>query len=158
MPSMERRIIFSSIEAVFAFSGCAVAGTLYWAHRSNVELPCSTGDGCDLVNASHWSRLGSLPVSLIGLAGYVLVLFASVIKLTAVDRILSDRLLAMMTVITALGTVYSWYLQYVAHVYIGAFCLYCRSSAIIMTVLLVLALSEMLTEKVTSRKNSRIVL
>ena len=40
------------------------------------------------------------------------------------------------------GAGYSWYLQYVSHVKIGAFCPYCFTSACVMALLLISALIE----------------
>ena len=152
--SMKIRKILLVCEIVLAFCGTAVAGTLYWAHRAGVDLPCSSGDGCDLVNASHWSHIGSIPVSLIGLAGYIFLLFVSVVKATADDQRLKFILLLLMLVVTFTGTCYSWYLQYVADVFIGAFCIYCRSSAIIMTLLFLCTAADQILQLRYSRSPS----
>jgi uncharacterized membrane protein len=141
---MNRRLIFSILETILSIGGTGVAGTLYWAHRSGVQLPCSTGDGCDLVNSSHWAIVAGVPLSLIGTAGYVVLLFCSVIKATSDDQQFQSRIRWLMTALTAVGAAYSWYLQYVAHVYIGAFCIYCRTSAFIMTLLFLTLCAEQL--------------
>jgi uncharacterized membrane protein len=130
---------------LLAFIGTADAGTLYWAHRTGVDLPCTSGDGCDLVNASHWSHFGPFPVALFGLAAYILVLFSSVLKITSDSAKFAERLLLVILAISLCGTGYSWYLQYVAKVFIGAFCIYCRVSAITMTCIFLTSLFEKLS-------------
>jgi uncharacterized membrane protein len=147
---MRSQTIYSSVEAVLAFAGTADAGTLYLAHRSGIQLPCTSGDGCDLVYSSHWSHIGPVPVALIGVAAYVFLLFASVLKLTSVP-VSSFRLALLLLILieSLVGTCFSWYLQYVSAVFIGAFCIYCRTSAIIMSLIfLITAYEFILRERV----------
>jgi uncharacterized membrane protein len=139
---MQRRTLYSSVQAALAFAGTADAGTLYWAHRNAIELPCTSGNGCDLVNASHWSHIAGIPIAFIGLSAYIIILFASVLKLTSSQAAFDWFLLTLIFLISLGGTGYSWYLQYVSAVDIGAFCIYCRTSAIIMTILFVVTALE----------------
>ena len=48
---------------------------------------------------------------------------------------LRQQCTAASLIMAAPGFCFSWYLQYVAHFKIGAFCIYCFSSACIMTLL-----------------------
>jgi len=139
---MRSQTLYSSAQALLALAGTADAGTLYWAHRSGVDLPCTSGDGCDLVNASHWSHIGNVPITLLGLAAYISLLFASTLKPTVSSDSIARNLQAFILVVSFFGTIYSWYLQYVADVFIGAFCIYCRCSAIFLTLLLLTAIIE----------------
>jgi uncharacterized membrane protein len=149
---MQNRTLYSSAQALLAFIGCADAGTLYWAHRNNIELPCTSGNGCDLVYASHWSHVLGIPIALIGLAAYLVFLFASVLKLTSDSERLKVLLFRIILLPSFFGTVFSWYLQYVASVYIGAFCIYCRVSAFVMTFLFLSALIELSSARFKSVK------
>jgi uncharacterized membrane protein len=134
--------ILSLVELILSFVGTGIAGTLYFAHRNNIELPCSTGGGCDLVNASHWAHFYGFPVSLIGIAGYGVLAMLSVLKLNAPDRRAQGILRLIMLIMTGGAVAFSWYLQYVAAVFIGAFCIYCRSSAIVITLLFAMLVFE----------------
>ncbi len=142
---MNSRTVYSSAQSILAFAGTADAGTLYWAHRQGIELPCTSGGGCDLVYASHWSHLGPVPVALLGVIAYIFLLFAAVIKLSSepASSTITFTALAILAA-TIVGTCFSWYLQYVSTVFIGAFCIYCRTSAIIMTLLFLTSLAEQL--------------
>ena len=80
---------FYWLETALSVVGAAIAGTLWWAHRANVELPC-TGDGrgCDLVNASRWAHvtLGpwhDIPLALLGFLSYLALLTLAMMKLGA---------------------------------------------------------------------------
>ena len=139
---MKQRSLFSIIQLVLSFAGFVIAATLYYAHSHNIDLPCSTGNGCDLVNASRWAHIGPIPVSFLGAVGYAVLAFAAVIKLTADKENVVRGARVLILIMTTGGFIYSWYLQYVAHVYIGAFCIYCRSSALVMTALFLSVLTE----------------
>jgi uncharacterized membrane protein len=141
---MQSRTLYSSAEALLAFVGTADTGTLYWAHRTGYDLPCTTGDGCDLAWASHWSHIFGVPIALIGLVAYVFLLFASVLKVTSEPGKFSNILQWFILIPCFFGAVYSWYLQYVDAIYIGPMCVYCRTSAIVMTLLLLISLTERL--------------
>ena len=128
------------IEAALSFVGAGIAGTLWWSDRIHQDVPCSADGGCEIVAASAWSHLDllfwhSVPVALLGLLGYIGLLTLAMLRL-AVERETVDRYLHRLIWLSAGGgTVYSWYLQWIAHAKIGAFCIWCRSSAFVMTLL-----------------------
>lgn len=134
------RQICTLIEAALSFAGAGIAGTLWWNDRMHQDVPCSADGGCEIVAASHWSHIDLIfwhhvPVALIGLLGYIALLTVSMLRL-ALERPDWDQILhRLIWSAAAGGTVYSWYLQWVAHAKIGAFCIWCRSSAFVMTFL-----------------------
>ncbi len=136
------------VETALSVIGAAIAGTLWWAHRANVELPCTgNGRGCDLVNASRLAHasLGpwhDIPIALLGFLGYLALLTLAMMKWGADTERARGLLHAPFWLISLLGAGYSLYLQYVAHVKIGAFCVWCFSSATVMTLLFLTATAE----------------
>ena len=123
-----------------SFAGAGIAGTLWWADQTRQDLPCTGNGGCAIVAASRWSHVDliffhQVPVALLGLAGYVLLLTLAMIRLGTDDVRLDHWLHGLMGLTSGGGVLYSWYLQWIAHAEIGAFCLWCRSSAIVMTLL-----------------------
>lgn len=129
------------IQTLLTLVGALDAGTIYVAHRAGADLPCTTGGGCDLVNASHWSAIDGVPVALIGAFGYIVMLFTAILRLTTDSQASARRANIVLLAISFLGTCYSWYLQYVAAVFIGAFCIWCRVSAITMTLIFLTSLT-----------------
>ncbi len=127
--------------AILSTLGAADAGTLWWAHRLNLSLPCTgAGHGCDLVAASRWAHLSwgpvhDFPLALVGLLAYVTTLTLSLAILGTETACVRHRLRQALWVVTVPGVCYSWFLQYVAHFKIGAFCVWCFSSACVMTLL-----------------------
>ena len=135
------------IEAALSFAGAGIAGTLWWKDRVHQDVPCSADGGCEVVAASAWSHVDLLlwhhvPVALLGLLGYIGLLTLAMLRL-AVERPAADRFLhRLLWSAAAGGTAYSWYLQWIAHAKIGAFCVWCRSSAYVMTALFLIAMCE----------------
>lgn len=135
------------IEAALSFVGSGIAGTLWWADRTRQDVPCSADGGCEIVAGSAWSHVDLLfwhhvPVALLGLLGYVGLMTFAMLRFGSESEVWDRRLHRLIWLLTAGGTAYSWYLQWVAHARIGAFCVWCRSSAVVMTVLFLTATWE----------------
>ena len=135
------------IEAALSFVGAGIAGTLWWADRTRRDLPCSADGGCETVAASAWSHIDlivwhQVPVALLGLLGYLTLLTLAMLRLGSEGDTWNRRLHRLTWLLAAGGTAYSWYLQWVALAKIGAYCPWCRSSAIVMTLLFLTATWE----------------
>ena len=148
MPSAGRfRSLFLVAEAFLAFAGAGIAATIWQADRMHEDLPCSANGGCAIVAASAWSHLDlvvfhQVPVALLGLIGYVALLSLAMLRFGTDSPRLDGRLHGLLGLISAGGFFYSWYLQWVAHAEIGAFCVWCRASALVMTLLFFVTLGE----------------
>lgn len=118
-----------------AVIGLVVAGYLTYVETQLVEAVCGPVGDCNVVQASSYARLfGLLPVGVLGLAGYVAILSAWVWggSGNAMARLF---LLAM----SIAGVVFSIYLTYLELFVIEAVCLWCLSSAVIMTLIMLAA-------------------
>ena len=134
------RSLFVAAEAFLSFAGAGIAGTLWWAEVARQDLPCSSGGGCAAVAASVWSHVDLIvvhhvPVALLGLIGYVLLLTLAMLRLGTEDARLDRALHLVIGLFSAGGVLYSWFLQWIAYAEIGKTCWWCRSSAIVMTLL-----------------------
>lgn len=127
--------------AALALIGFFVAFYLY-AHVAGLAGPLQCGvSDCLTVQASSFAKVGPVPVSLIGVIGYVSLLVLALVGLR--PRRMESRLLAGMIFGGAfVGAAFSAYLTYVEAWVIKAWCQYCVASAIIMTLILVAALPE----------------
>jgi uncharacterized membrane protein len=117
---------------VLAVIGLAVAAYLTYVHYAGIKPACTAGQSCVKVQTSVWSKVGGVPVALIGLLGYIGILTS----LLAPDR--EESRLATLGM-TLIGTGFSGYLTYRELFSIRAVCEWCASSAVIMTVLFVCA-------------------
>ena len=105
------------------------------------ELSCSIGS-CETVNTSKWSRFLGLPVAAWGLLFYLDVFAISLIG--TLPRFENERVLSMVLVAEALvGVLFSAWLTYLELAVIHAICIWCVTSAVIVTVILVVSVLDM---------------
>jgi uncharacterized membrane protein len=159
--AVRHRTLFVSAEAALAFAGAGIAGTLWRADQLHQDVPCSADGGCEIVAASAWSHINLLflhhvPVALLGLLGYVLLLSLAMLRLGTDNERLDSRLHMLIALVSGGGFLYSWYLQWVAHAEIGAFCLWCRSSAFVMTALFGVSMWEWLADRRPGQRRQEI--
>ena len=126
--------VLSLIGAFVAFY--LLASNLGWTP----PVPCGSGD-CATVQSSKYAKVGPVPVSGIGLGGYVALLALALAGLW--NRLSRSRLIPLLLFGGALfGVLYSAYLTYLEAAVIGAWCRYCVASAIIITVVFMATIPE----------------
>lgn len=159
-PTAPARPAFAAAGAALSFAGAGIAGALWWSERVGRDLPCTADGGCALVAASRWSHvdlplLPHTPVALLGLAAYVLLLGLSMARLGTESAPLNTALRRLVWALAALGGAFSWYLQWVAHAQVHAFCPWCRASAWVLTALLALSTAEWLAARGARKGDAR---
>jgi len=124
---------------LIAFVGLGVASYLTYVHYSGITVLCTgSGNPCETVQTSVYSKLAGIPVALLGLIGYVSIL----ISLLLPERE-STRLATLG--IAAVGFGFSAYLTGRELFSIHAICEWCVSSACLMTILFALAIWRFLS-------------
>ena len=123
---------------VLALVGLGVAIYLTIIHYAGINPACTAGASCIKVQTSQWSKLAGIPVALLGLIGYVGILASLLVP----DR--EESRLATLG-LTVIGFGFSAYLTYREKYSIHAYCEWCLSSAVIMTLLLIGAIARYLT-------------
>jgi len=127
--------------AVLSMAGLFVALYLL-ANKLGLTGPLICGVGeCATVQASRWSTLGPVPVSALGVGGYIALLAVSLFGLQPAglaSRAVSTLLLGLSTVALA----FSAYLTFLEAFVIRAWCQWCVISAILVTIIFVAALAE----------------
>jgi uncharacterized membrane protein len=118
--------------AIFALAlvGLCVAAYLTYVHYEDIKPVCGLGGDCQKVQTSQWSKVGGVPVALLGLIGYALIL-ASLLARGEAGRV-AGAFLAL------IGFAFSAYLTYRELFSIDAICPWCVVSACLMTLLAVL--------------------
>lgn len=117
---------------VLAVLGAGIAAYLTYVHYAGIDPVCTGGGGCERVQSSEWSRLGGVPVALLGLLGYLGILAA----LLAWP---GERGRLAVLVLAWLGLAFSAYLQYRALVTVDATCIWCAGSACVMALITAVA-------------------
>lgn len=130
------------VVAVLSLIGAFVAFYLLAANLGwTPPVPCGTGD-CGTVQSSKYAQVGPVPVSGIGLAGYLALLALSLAGLR--ERMASSRAIPFLLLAGSLfGFLFSAYLTYLEAAVIEAWCRYCVASAIIITIVFAAALPEL---------------
>jgi len=123
-----------------AIVGLGVAGYLAYVETQAVPAVCGPVGDCNAVQASPYARLfGVLPVGVVGIIGYVAILLAWLWGRLRSDR-LADYAPLVILGMAVLGVLFSVYLTYLELFVIHAVCMWCLASAVIMTLLMLLAL------------------
>jgi uncharacterized membrane protein len=117
--------------------GVGVASYLTYIHYSGAPPACTGGESCLKVQTSVWSKVDGVPVALLGLIGYIGILASLLVP----DR--EESRLATLG-LTVIGVGFSGYLTYRELFSIHAICEWCVSSAVIMTLLLIAAITRYL--------------
>ena len=136
------------LSVVIAVLGLAVAGYLSYVAVTDTgqTMSCPASDqtifglpiDCGLVDASVYARLGPIPVAVLGFGGYLVILLVLLLE-TRVPLLVEYGRLAFFG-LTLFGFAFSAYLTWAEVAQIRAFCTWCVVSAVLMTVLFIIAL------------------
>ena len=122
--------------AVLALIGLGIAAYLTYIHYAGIKPLCLASGGCEKVQSSHWSKLGGVPVAVLGLVGYAAIL--------ALLFVPGETGLAGMALVALVGFGFSLYLTWAELFRIHAICQWCVASAVLMTLLAVLSVARLL--------------
>jgi uncharacterized membrane protein len=123
--------------AALAALGAGIAGYLTYVHYAGIDPICTGGgSGCHTVQSSSYAELASIPVAVLGLAGYLAILGSLFVR--------GERGATATAVLALVGFGFSAYLTYLELFEIDAICQWCVASAIVMTLLAVLGVTRLL--------------
>jgi uncharacterized membrane protein len=124
---------------LLALVGLGVAAYLSYIELSGSEAFCGPIGGCDVVQASRFSRLfGLIPLGLVGAAGYAFILIGSLASQASNKRNSRTAQLAIFAA-ALFGTAFSLYLTCIEIFVLRAACIWCLSSAVIITLILAIS-------------------
>jgi uncharacterized membrane protein len=119
---------------MLVIAALAILLTIYlvYVHYSGTKPICTSrgGDTCYAVQTSVWSKVGPVPVSLIGLVGYIAIF----LSLLAPDR---DEMRVLTLGMTLFGVCFSGYLTYRELFTLHEICEECVTSAVLVTLLFI---------------------
>ena len=127
---------------LLALVGLLVA-TYLWLYKIGVlgELQCGTGS-CEAVQASRYAELFGIPVAFYGVVGYTALLALGLAGLQ--PRFAADRRVgALVATLATVGFAFSLYLTALELFVLRAVCRWCVVSAVIMTALWVVSLTDL---------------
>jgi uncharacterized membrane protein len=119
--------------------GLGVAGYLAYVETQAVSAVCGPVGDCNAVQSSPYARLfGVLPIGVVGVIGYGLILIAWLWSWLRSDRFATMAPLIVFA-LTAFGVLFSLYLTFLEPFVIGAVCVWCLTSAVVMTLLMLIS-------------------
>jgi uncharacterized membrane protein len=125
--------------ALLSLAGFFVSLYLYLYKIGQIgTLACGTG-GCETVQTSPFSRFLGLEVALYGVIGYLVLLVLSMDMLRRPVAGISSRLLP---ILSGVGLAFTIYLTYLELFVIKAICRWCVGSAVIITLIFIVALLD----------------
>jgi uncharacterized membrane protein len=127
--------------AVLALGGVFVSAYLTLYKLGYIgQLSCSIGS-CETVQLSKWAKFLGLPVAAWGVVYYVAVLATAIAG--TLSRFTESRHLSTVLLVEAiLGFGFTAYLTSLEAFVIHAYCIYCLSSAAIVTLILIAAVAD----------------
>ena len=120
---------------VFAVIGLGVAGYLAYVEINHVSAVCGPVGDCNAVQSSPYAQIFGIPIALLGIINYLAVLVLWAVYRFTGQPLTNLSLLALLA-LTFLGTLFSVYLTLLEIFVINAVCIWCISSAIITTLLM----------------------
>ena len=130
---------WSLIIPILCVIGLGVAGYLAYVEATQVTAVCGPVGDCNTVQQSEYARLfGILSIGVLGLAGYAAILIAWLVARFTTGR-LADLAALSLLIMSFFGTLFSIYLTFLEPFVIGATCAWCLTSAILITVLMLLS-------------------
>jgi uncharacterized membrane protein len=113
------------------------------------ELSCSIGS-CETVNTSKWSRFLGLPVAAWGLLFYLDVFAVALVG--TMRRFEFEPAISFLLVgEAAVGVLFSAWLTYLELGVIHAICIWCVTSAVIVTIILLTTIADLREVRATAR-------
>jgi protein-disulfide isomerase/rhodanese-related sulfurtransferase len=127
-----------SISLALSLLGLFDSLYLLWTYTSQSRPMVCLGTGCDAVRASAYSHVWGVPMPVFGVAGYVLVALLIIAESLAPAAMVIPARYALAGG-TGFGFLFSVYLEYLQGFVIHAFCAWCVTSGLVITVLCGLA-------------------
>jgi uncharacterized membrane protein len=128
---------------ILSVIGLGVSIYLTYVEFTHVQALCGPVGDCNAVQGSPYAKLfGVVPIGLVGAIGYIAILFAWSWRHFRTDgfaRIAGPAMFGM----ALFGTLFSIYLTYLELFVILAVCIWCLSSAVIITTLMLLNLPSL---------------
>jgi uncharacterized membrane protein len=105
------------------------------------ELSCSVGS-CETVNLSKWSRFLGIPVAAWGLLFYLDVFVIA--RVGTLPRLQYAPVISLVIVVeAAVGVLFSAWLTYLELAVIQAICVWCVTSAVVVTLILIVSIADL---------------
>jgi uncharacterized membrane protein/thiol-disulfide isomerase/thioredoxin len=138
---------------LLAVLGLGVSAYLAYVEITHVAAVCGPVGECNVVQGSIYAQIAGIPVAVLGLINYVAILALWALQRSATGRWARPAALALLA-LAAVGVLFSIYLTLLELFVIHAICMWCLSSALIATLIL-LVVAVQLTRGAPSSAGQR---
>lgn len=142
--SQKRDAVLRWTSIVLAALGAADSIYLLVLKLSHNSRMCLGNGGCSTVNNSSYSMLFGIPVSVYGLLAYLAII--AIILLEPRWKLAAAQGPLALFGLTLGGVLFSAYLTYIEFYVIFAVCPFCIISAVVITLLFILAIIRLVTQ------------
>jgi uncharacterized membrane protein len=139
---MNKKLIWASL--VLAFIGMLDSVYLLIYKISKNNAMCLGNGDCSTVNASRYSEIYGIPVSLLGILAYLAIMALLFLELRKI--ISRDNSTLLVFGLSLVGVIFSAYLTYVEFYVIHAVCPFCIISAIVIALIFVISIIRLFQE------------
>jgi uncharacterized membrane protein len=139
---MNKKLIWASL--VLAFIGMLDSVYLLIYKISKNNAMCLGNGDCSTVNASRYSEIYGIPVSLLGILAYLAIMALLFLELRKIISRENSTLLVFG--LSLVGVIFSAYLTYVEFYVIHAVCPFCIISAIVIALIFVISIIRLFQE------------
>lgn len=146
---MKNKLVIYS--AILGFLGFFLSTYLTILDFKHIIPPCSVTGGCETVLTSSFSKIGPVPLALLGSLFYLGVIILSVLILTSYKKLFAN----LLCLFAITGFIVSVVLIYIQAAILHAFCQYCLTSEAISTGILILAFLDYRNRKSIDNKNTQ---
>ena len=123
---------------VLSIIGLGVAAYLTFVETTQSEAVCGPVGDCNTVQQSSYAMLfGVIPIGLLGIIGYVLIISAWIIRHFTTSSSLRKLISIAVWIMAWFGVFFSIYLTFLEPFVIGATCMWCITSSVVMTLILI---------------------
>lgn len=146
LPSSEQKVNswLRNMGIVLAALGAADALYLWVLKMTSAEAMCVGSHGCITVNNSPYSEIAGIPVSVLGLTVYLILL--GILAFEPRSPLLTQYGPLVVFGLSLTGVAFSAYLTYLEFYVIRAVCPFCITSAVLITLILILSIARLVRQ------------
>lgn len=132
----------SPLIPALAALGLGVSAYLAYVEITHVAAVCGPVGECNAVQSSQYAQIAGIPVAVLGLVNYVAVIVLWAVQRSSTGRWARPAALALLA-LAAFGVLFSIYLTLLELFVIHAVCMWCLSSAVIATLILLVVVVQL---------------
>ncbi len=134
--------VTSPLVPLLAVLGLGVAGYMAYVEITHVAAVCGPVGECNVVQSSQYASIAGIPVALLGLINFAAVLGLWLVQRSGAGKWARPAALALLG-LAIFGVLFSIYLTLLEMFVIHAVCMWCLTSALITTLIMMIVVAQL---------------